>query len=93
MVEKTVYDPDAHKEGEKNLKPKAKPKTRADEPMHAKEAKPEKKEKTPFINKYGFLHVDKNLASHLGIEFGKDKEDVPVAIELIEGGFIVRLKA
>lgn len=54
--------------------------------------KPEKK-RTPKINKYGFLHVDKDLAKHLGIELGKDKADVPVTIEHIPGGFIVRLKA
>lgn len=45
------------------------------------------------INKYGFLHVDKKLAEHLGVEFGKDRKNLPVDVEPIEGGFIVRLKA
>jgi len=55
-----------------------------------KEEKPAKKMK---INKYGFLHVDKDLAKHLGIELGKDKSDVPVVIERIPEGFIVKLVA
>jgi hypothetical protein len=33
------------------------------------------------INKYGFLHVNGKLAKHLGVEFGKDKADVPVRID------------
>ena len=45
------------------------------------------------LKKYGFLHVDKNLAKHLGIELGKNKEDVPVTIERIEDGFIVKLSS
>lgn len=58
-------------------------------------AKPEKKERTPKINKYGFLHVDKDLAKHLGIQdrLGKNGKDVPVRIERIEGGFVVKVKA
>lgn len=87
---KEVYDPKEH--------------LRADEKLHEKDAglkakkEKEKKEKapkapkTPYINKYGFLHVDKNLAQHLGIELGKDKADVGVTIELIEGGFVVKLR-
>lgn len=55
--------------------------------------KPEKNSRTPKINKYGFLHVDKDLAKHLGIELGKDKNDVPVQIERIPEGFIVKLVA
>jgi len=92
MPEKIVSNPTQ----DKTLKPKEKekPKVRADEPLHAKEAglKEEKAPKTPYINKYGFLHVDRKLAEHLGLEFGKDKADVPVAIEQIEKGFTVRLK-
>ena len=57
-----------------------------------KKEKPEKKERTPKINKYGFLHVDKDLAKHLGIELGKDKDDIPVTIERIDSGFVVKLK-
>jgi len=86
MPEKTVYDPMQ----DKTLKPKNKEKpVRADGPLHAEEAKPEK---TAFINKYGFLHINGDLAKHLGVEFGKDKGvKVPVTIEKIEGGFVVRL--
>jgi hypothetical protein len=55
-----------------------------------KAALPEKT-KSYKINKYGFLHVDRDLAKHLGIELGKDKSDVPVTIERIEGGFVVKI--
>jgi len=93
MSEKKVSDPTQ----DKKLKPKTKEKpVRADEPLHAEEAKPKKEEKapkTPYINKYGFLHVNGKLAKHLGVEFGKDKADVPVSIEPIEKGFTVKLKA
>jgi len=83
MSEKIVYNPTQ----DKTLKPKRKEKPiEADE--HTEEVKPEK---TPFINKYGFLHINGDLAKHLGVEFGKDKgKNVPVTIEKIEGGFIVR---
>ena len=56
-----------------------------------KKEKPEAKARTPKINKYGFLHVDRDLAKHLGIELGKDKSDVPVTIERIESGFVVKI--
>jgi hypothetical protein len=87
MSEKIVSDP----KQDKTLKPK-KP-VRADEPLPAKEAGPEKEKapKTPYINKYGFLHVDKDLAKHLGVEFGKDKVDVPVRIEQVPSGFVVKV--
>lgn len=53
------------------------------------EAKPQKKK---FINKYGFLHINGTLAKHLGLEFGKEKgRNVPVSIEPIEGGFVLKL--
>jgi len=77
MPEKAVSDP-------KKEKP-----VRADEPLHVKDVAPEKPEAK--INKYGFLHVNGKLAKHLGVEFGKDKADVPVTIEPIEKGFIVKL--
>jgi len=84
MPEKIVHDPMQ----DKTLNPKEKEPVKADEPLHTDEAKPEK---TPFINQYGFLHINGKLAKHLGVEFGKDKgRKVPVTIELIEGGFIVR---
>ena len=93
MPEKIVSDPTQDKTSKPNEKDKP---VRADEPLNAEEGvtetKPEKKERTPKINKYGFLHVDKALAKHLGVELGKDKEDVPVSIERIEGGFIVKVK-
>jgi len=79
MSEKTVSDPTQ----DKTLKPKKEKPVRADEPLHVK---PEAK-----INKYGFLHVNGKLAKHLGVEFGKDKADVPVALERIEGGFVVKI--
>ena len=82
MPEKIVSDPTQ----DKTLKPKKA--VGADEPLHAEEAKPEKGDK---INKYGFLHIDKKLASHLGVEFGKDKANVPVTIEPIDGGFVVKI--
>jgi len=88
MPEKIVSEPTQ----DKTLRPKKEKPLRADEPLHAKEATPEKAPKSPYINKYGFLHVDKDIAKHLGVEFGKDKADVPVTIEKIEGGFSVRLK-
>jgi hypothetical protein len=69
---------------DKTLKPK-KP-VRANEPLPAAPEKPEAK-----INKYGFLHVNGKLAKHLGVEFGKDKVDVPVEITPIEKGFTVKL--
>jgi hypothetical protein len=83
MSEKKVSDPTQ----DKTLKPK-KP-ARADEPSHVKDATPEKPEAK--INKYGFLHVNGKLAEHLGVEFGKDKADVPVSIEPIQGGFTVKI--
>lgn len=57
--------------------------------------KPEKKQRSPFINKYGFLHINGDLAKHLSIQdhLGKNGENVPVIIERIERGFIVKLKA
>jgi hypothetical protein len=70
------------------LKERKEKHVRADEELHKDEAKPEKGR---YINKYGFLHVDKNLAKHLGVEFGKDKADVPVTIEEIPGGFVVKI--
>ena len=97
---KEVYDPEADRKaqekfGSKNTKkPKAKVEDKhpANEVSHAEEPK-EKPPKGDKINKYGFLHVDKELAEHLGVQFGKDKADVPVSIERIEGGFTVKLKA
>jgi len=81
MPEKIVSNPTQ----DKTLKPKQKEKpVIADEPLHAEEAK---------INKYGFFHVDKKLAEHLDVAFGKDKQDVLVTIERIPGGFIIRLEA
>jgi hypothetical protein len=32
------------------------------------------------------------LAEHLGVSFGKDKANVPVTIERIEGEFVVKLE-
>jgi len=83
MPEKIVSDSTQ----DKTLKPK-KP-VRAEEPLHAKDVATEKPEAK--INKYGFLHVNGKLAKHLGVSFGKDKVDVPVTIEQIEKGFIVRV--
>jgi hypothetical protein len=85
MPEKTASDPTQ----DKTLKPKKEKALRADEPLHAKDVAPKKPEAK--INKYGFLHVNGKLAKHLGVEFGKDKADVPVNIERIEGGFIVKV--
>jgi len=86
MSEKAVSDPTQ----DKTLKPKKKEKPlRADEPLHVKDAAPEKPEAK--INKYGFLHVNGKLAEHLGVEFGKDKKNVPVTIERVEGGFVVKI--
>jgi len=86
MHEKIVNDT-TH---EKMLKPKKEKPFRAEEPLHVKDVAPEKPEAK--FNKYGFLHVNGKLAKHLGIKFGKDKEDVPVSIERIEGGFVVKVK-
>jgi len=83
MPQKAVSDPTQDKT------PKPKKPARADEPLHAKDVSPEKPEAK--INKYGFLHVNGKLAKHLGVEFGKDKADVPVAIEQIQGGFVVKI--
>jgi len=60
-----------------------------------KKEKPEAKKRTPKINKYGFLHCDKDLAKHLGIQdrLGKNGQDVPVVIERIPEGFIVKVVA
>ena len=79
---KEVYNPKEHAENDKAVGSKKATKAKA---------KPEVNAKTPKINKYGFLHVDKDLAKHLGIELGKDKADVPVTIEKIPGGFVVKL--
>jgi hypothetical protein len=93
MPEKIVSDPTQ----DKTLKPKKEKPVRAAGPLHAKDegvakakGKPEKV-RTEKINKYGFLHIDKSLAKHLGVSFGKDKEDVPVTIETIENGFVVKI--
>jgi hypothetical protein len=83
MPEKMVSDPAQ----DKTLKPK-KP-TRAEEPSHVKDVAPEKPEAK--INKYSFLHVNGKLAKHLGVEFGKDKADVPVRIEEVPNGFVVKI--
>jgi len=86
MSEKAVSD----QTQDKMLKPSNKKKPAiADEPLHVKDAAPEKPEAK--INKYGFLHVNGKLAKHLGVEFGKDKKDIPVSIEPIEGGFVVKM--
>jgi hypothetical protein len=66
--------------------PKPKKSARADEPFHVEYVAPEAK-----INKYGFLHVNGKLAQHLGVEFGKDKADVPVRIEEVSNGFVVKI--
>jgi len=81
---KEVYNPKEHSKNDKNVGSKKATKNKA-------QTKPEEKKRTPKINKYGFLHVDKDLAKHLDIELGKDKNDVPVTIERIEGGFTVRV--
>ena len=60
----------------------------ADEELHKKDIEEPAEGK---VNKYGFLHVDKKLAAHLSVAFGKDKADVPVTIEKIPGGFVVKL--
>lgn len=95
-----IAESKAAKEFEKKLQQK--PVTVKEEgKAHTGETEPEAKAKKPkvktgpsgpFINKYGFLHVNGNLAKHLGIELGKDKANVPVTVEPIENGFIVRLK-
>ena len=85
MPEKTVSDPTQ----DKTLKTKKDRPLRADEPLHVEDVAPEKPEAK--INKYGFLHINGKLAKHLGVEFGKDKVDVPVNIEQIPDGFTVRL--
>jgi hypothetical protein len=46
---------------------------------------------TVRAHKYGFLHVNGKLAKHLGVEFCKGAKDIPVNIERIEGGFVVKL--
>ena len=85
MVQKIVYDPTK----DVSRKPKKKdPKGGADEILHKKDTEEPAEAK---INKYGFLHVDKKLAKHLSVAFGKDKADVPVTIEKIPGGFVVKL--
>jgi len=84
MSEKAVSDPTQ----DKALKPKKEKPVRADEPLHVRDVAPKPEAK---INKYGFLHVNGKLAEHLGVEFGKDKADVPVVIEKIEGGFVVKI--
>ena len=90
MPEKIVRDP--AKDRSRNPKAKEKP-VKADEPLHAEEAKEEKPARSDKINKYGFLHVGKELAEHLGLVFTKGKgKDVPVTVEPIERGFIVKLK-
>lgn len=75
-----------HKTDIQEDQPKAKPKEKA-------KPKPEKKEPEAFINAYGFLRINQNLAEHLGLRFAKDQEKTSVTIERIPGGFIVRLKA
>jgi len=87
MPEKIVSDSTQ----DKTLKPKKEKPVKTDGPLHVKDAPPEKPEAK--INKYGFLHVNGKLAKHLGVEFGKDKADVPVTIERIEGGFTVKVKS
>jgi hypothetical protein len=78
-----VYDPAQ----DKRLKPK-KP-AKADEPLPAKDVAPEKPQAK--INKYGFLHVNGKLAKHLGVEFGKNAADVPVRIEEVPNGLVVKI--
>jgi hypothetical protein len=86
MSEKTVSTPTQ----DKTLKTQKKEKPgRDDEPSHVKDVAPEKPEAK--INKYGFLHVNGKLAKHLGVEFGKDKADVPVRIEEVPNGFVVKI--
>jgi hypothetical protein len=85
MVEQIVYDPTK----DVSRKPKKKdPKGGADEALHKGDIEELAEGK---INKYGFLHIDKKLAKHLAVSFGKDKADVPVTIEKIPGGFVVKL--
>jgi hypothetical protein len=85
MSEKIVSD----QTQDKALKPKERKKPiRAEEPWHIDEAKGKKGDE---INKYGFLHINKDLTKHLGVKFGRDKTDAPVAIERIESGFVVKV--
>ena len=74
---KEVYDPKEHKANDKKVGSKN---------AKAKE-KPKQRKSTPKINKYGFLHLDKDIAEYLGVY----KTETPVTIELIENGFTVRL--
>jgi len=63
-------DEPLHKKDVKKIKPK---------PTEPKPEKPEKEKPEPeaFVNKYGFLHVDKDLAERLGLKFGKDQANTP----------------
>jgi hypothetical protein len=83
MSEKAASNPTQDK------MPKPKKAVKAEEPLHVKDAAPQKPEAK--INKYGFLHVNGKLAKHLGVEFGKGKEDVPVRIEEVPNGFVVKI--
>jgi len=98
---KEVFNPAEEKKAQKGFAKEAPVTAKEEGKAHlAEEKKAEKKGRKPkvgssepFINKYGFLHVNGKLAEHLGIKLGKEEANVPVTIELIEGGFIVRVKA
>jgi hypothetical protein len=90
-VTKEVYNPKEHAENDKAVGSKKVTKEKAKATQAKATETPPEKTKTYKINKYGFLHCDKDLAKYLGVEFGKDKQDVPVEVERIEGGFTVRV--
>ena len=88
---KEVYNPKEHAENDKAVGSKKVTKEKAKATQAKATETPPEKTKTYKINKYGFLHCDKDLAKHLGVQFGKDRSDVPVTIERVENGFIVRI--
>ena len=87
---KEVFNPIAESKAAKEFGKKIQPKPKEEKPVEPREAEPT--ERRDFINKYGFLHVDRKLAERLGIKLGKGEKNVPVIVEVIEGGFIVKLK-
>lgn len=72
---------------DKSRKPKA---TRADEPLHAEEAKPDVPDVTEFeirkgLNPYGFIHIPKRVRGSLPFEQG-----VPLKAKIEGNALVIR---
>jgi outer membrane biosynthesis protein TonB len=87
---KEVYnlekDREAAKMEEKEPKPESKVEEKPKKSAKSKE-EPKTKEKTAYVNAYGFIHLSTEQAEAFGVEKGKK---TPITMEFKEGALIIR---